>query len=468
MTATMEQGLNETVKVFANNNEEIINSGDTLSEDTNMEADPELNESNDDLTTSPSIMNDTSDTSSSIERDCSTSKAKPSAKVFKSFAQRLEELKAFKEQHSHCRVPSKFDSNPSLAAWCANLKQSYRLMQQGRKPILKLTEDKLNALEELGFEWKYSGRTPKASSKLKFATAVTQDDDKSNSKSDISRGSEISSEKNSDLSSEDLSEDTSKVKTSDTIGAEKCLKRKKCDGEIEDQQIPNLRKRRTPQRERSKSKTFHERLEELKEYKERFGHCHVSRNDKDHYSLGSWCHNLRGSFRANQKLNSGDVPILSQDKISALNEIGFDWTLKEPRQMKSFEERLQDLKEFKALFGHTRVPSGYEKNPSLAYWCNNLRNAYKMKKTGKKQYISLSQERIEALIEIGFEFGKKFGNIGKNEDNSNVTKISPFQANNQDETIKESDKSVVKEILEGEKEGGFIGLEGGVGPILFV
>ena len=430
-----------------------------------MGADPVMNESNEDLTSSTSINNDSI---SDLERDDSISKAKPSAKVFKSFAQRLEELKAFKAQHSHCRVPSKFDSNPSLAAWCANLKQSYRLMQQGRKPILKLTEDKLDALEELGFEWKYSGRTPKASSKLTFETAIPQDDVKSNSKSEFFRGAETSSGQTSDLSSEGLSDDTSKVTTSEIVGAQKCLKRKKCDAEIDDQQMPNNRKRKTPQRERSKSKTFHERLKELKEYKEEFGHCHVSRNDKDHYSLGSWCHNLRGSFRANQKLNNGDVPILSQDKISALNEIGFDWTLKEPRQMKSFEERLQDLREFKALFGHTRVPSGYEKNPSLAYWCNNLRNAYKMKKTGKKQYISLSQERIEALIEIGFDFGKKISTIGKSEDNRNATETGPSQAHNQDEAIKENEKPVDKEILEREKEKGLIGLEGGVGPILFV
>ena len=70
-----------------------------------------------------------------------------------------------------------------------------------------------------------------------------------------------------------------------------------------------------------------------------------------------------------------------------------------PKQNKttrmSWEERLEQLEEYKAVHGHCRVPYKYNENPSLGYWANNQRHSFK---SGK-----LSDERIADLNAIGFQ-----------------------------------------------------------------
>ncbi len=504
-TTTMDKELvtNEQQESFTSvRNDDGIGTDESTVSEAGMEEDSASNECNEEIDCAISPL---SSHNKEVEKhEDEAFKSKPIAKVFKSFDQRLVELKAFKSQYGHCRVPSKFESNPSLAAWCANLKQSHRLMQEGRKPILKLTEEKVDSLEQLGFEWKYSGRTPKVSktkasivlqsspghvekqTKFKMehpANHVHAENQQSfASSSEDSSGDVLPSSRTSDKKKSSTTRSCISFAGDDE--SKKSSKRKIEEVVTEEMQEGNdVVKKKTPRRERGKSKNFQERLQELKVYKDKFGHCRVSRNDKNHYSLGSWCHNIRGSYRANQKLDSGVDPILSQDKISALNEIGFDWTLKEPRQLKSFEERIEDLKEFKDLFGHTRVPSGYEKNPSLAYWCNNLRNAFKMKKTGKKQYISLTEDRIDALVAIGFEFGKKYSKPPGRIDVDGKASKGTSNEDCKEEEVKENIKSPrTRDIIAPSKENHMrvlnngqddgddelIKLEGGIGPILFV
>ncbi len=366
------------------------------------------------------------------------------SKVFKSFKERLEELKSYKSMYGDCRVPSKYETNPSMAAWCANLKQSYRLIQQGKKPILKLSQEKIDALQDAGFEWGYSARGRKSNASrflldLKTEEISTPPQERKNDFKDRTASSPLLIENTAGSLSAIEEND---LKSEDVAAAKRGVRKNE---QTEMQQVHPSAKRA---RKRTKTKSFDERIEELKEFKARFGHCRVSRNDSSYCSLGWWCHNMRGSYRETQKQINKDSLILSKNKIEILNTIGFDWTLKEPRQVKSFNERLDDLKKFKEIHGHTRVPTGYEKNPSLAYWCNNLRNAYKMRKTGKKQFISLSQERIAALKEVGFEFMKK---SHKNGERSTATDYGMI---GDSDYYSDSRKAV--------------SIEGGVGPILFV
>ena len=48
----------------------------------------------------------------------------PELTVHKSFKERIGELRDYKVKYGDCRVPARFESNPSLGKWCANLKQS--------------------------------------------------------------------------------------------------------------------------------------------------------------------------------------------------------------------------------------------------------------------------------------------------------------------------------------------------------
>ena len=66
---------------------------------------------------------------------------------------------------------------------------------------------------------------------------------------------------------------------------------------------------------------------------------------------------------------------------------------------KSWEDRFEELKDFKETFGHTIVPQHY---PNLGWWVNTQRKERKKLKAGKK--TSLTIERCLKLTEIGFVF----------------------------------------------------------------
>ena len=73
--------------------------------------------------------------------------------------------------------------------------------------------------------------------------------------------------------------------------------------------------------------SFNNRLEDLKAYKTKHGHCNVSRSEEKYKSLGKWCYDVRTSRR---KMENNEKPCinLSNDQIEGLTGIGFVWDLK--------------------------------------------------------------------------------------------------------------------------------------------
>ena len=57
----------------------------------------------------------------------------------------IDELKAFKKEHGHCDVPSKYQPNPALGSWVAGLRQ--------RNKRGKLDKKTIHCLNTLGFRW---------------------------------------------------------------------------------------------------------------------------------------------------------------------------------------------------------------------------------------------------------------------------------------------------------------------------
>uniref|UniRef100_UPI0009B050FF DEAD/DEAH box helicase n=1 Tax=Chlamydia suis TaxID=83559 RepID=UPI0009B050FF len=55
------------------------------------------------------------------------------------------ELKRFREEHGHCKVPQRYPQNPQLASWVSDQRVDFK---NG-----KLAEDRIARLEELGFVW---------------------------------------------------------------------------------------------------------------------------------------------------------------------------------------------------------------------------------------------------------------------------------------------------------------------------
>jgi len=75
--------------------------------------------------------------------------------------------------------------------------------------------------------------------------------------------------------------------------------------------------------------TFDERYAELMRYKEKFRHCNVPRSKSGEYqSLGSWCDNLRSSYKKIQKRQTPHTK-LTEDHIRQLEDADFIWSLRQ-------------------------------------------------------------------------------------------------------------------------------------------
>jgi len=113
-------------------------------------------------------------------------------------------------------------------------------------------------------------------------------------------------------------------------------------------------------------KSFDERIEELKAYKAKHGHVRVTlKQDK---SLGKFCATMRTARRG-----KGTGRVINEDRIKALDELGFTWADKDKTKTKSFEKRIEELKAFKEKHGHVHVTFKHDK--SLASFCADIRCA---------------------------------------------------------------------------------------------
>lgn len=84
----------------------------------------------------------------------SNSKSTPNkTKLMNSFDLHIDELRKFKEKHGHCFVPKPYKINRSLSNWITNLNYSYSLTLKGLPATIKLSQDRLDKLSELGFEF---------------------------------------------------------------------------------------------------------------------------------------------------------------------------------------------------------------------------------------------------------------------------------------------------------------------------
>jgi hypothetical protein len=71
----------------------------------------------------------------------------------------------------------------------------------------------------------------------------------------------------------------------------------------------------------------------------------------------------------------------------------------------AWNERFNELLDYKKNHGDCLVPQRYPQNPQLGVWVNKQRAEYKLFKEGKKS--SMTKERIQALESVGFIWAKR-------------------------------------------------------------
>ena len=72
---------------------------------------------------------------------------------------RMAELLEYKEMYGHCNVPSNYTPNRQLAVWVKRQRRQYKFFL-ATKPS-SMTEKRIKALEDVGFEWELRVRGAK-------------------------------------------------------------------------------------------------------------------------------------------------------------------------------------------------------------------------------------------------------------------------------------------------------------------
>ena len=133
-----------------------------------------------------------------------------------------------------------------------------------------------------------------------------------------------------------------------------------------------------------KSHDWRERFMELLEFKKLHGDCNVPQRWEKNPKLARWVSAQR------RERSRGE---LSDERYQQLDKIGFDWS----RGGLSWDERCEQLKEYKRLNKDYLVRARWKENPKLAAWVVEQRR-------DKRKGI-LVEDKIRRLVEIGFVWG---------------------------------------------------------------
>lgn len=131
---------------------------------------------------------------------------------------------------------------------------------------------------------------------------------------------------------------------------------------------------------------WHVRFKELLAFKAIHGNCRVPQKSVTYPSLARWVVYMRAQYKAGK---------LTKDKISKLEEAGFEWCADNSRATE-WNEKFKELERFERAHGHLNVLQ--HQNPALHYWCYMQR----CKRT------TLPLEQLIKLDKLGFDWGIYF------------------------------------------------------------
>jgi Helicase associated domain len=132
-----------------------------------------------------------------------------------------------------------------------------------------------------------------------------------------------------------------------------------------------------------KSHTWRSNYLALIAYKDRFGNCLVPQVWPENQRLASWVSTQR-DFRRRGRL--------TEERKHLLEKVGFEWFAGKG----TWEERFEEICEYRRVHGHCRVPARWKENRRLASWVVSQRSDRRRKE--------LRREYEAKLDEIGFEW----------------------------------------------------------------
>jgi hypothetical protein len=143
--------------------------------------------------------------------------------------------------------------------------------------------------------------------------------------------------------------------------------------------------------------SWREQFEQLVAFKRVHGHCNVPKRQG---SLGFWVQRQRAQKRKLDE-NRCLTTALWVKREKKLASIGFEWGRR--RVAVSWEQRFQELVDYKRVHGDIHVPSWKEN--TLSRWINEQRYVYRQKEKGER--TAMTVERQKKLESIGFVWRSK-------------------------------------------------------------
>jgi hypothetical protein len=96
---------------------------------------------------------------------------------------------------------------------------------------------------------------------------------------------------------------------------------------------------------------------------------------------------------------------MCEERIKNLESIDFYWVTEAASKQQTWDEMFEELKLFKAKYGHIDVSKTDADNPKLGKWVSNQRQGYRNYKAGNKQKREgMCEERINKLESIDFKW----------------------------------------------------------------
>jgi superfamily II DNA or RNA helicase len=263
-----------------------------------------------------------------------------------------QRLKNYQTQHGDANVPHLWKADIRLASWVCH-------QRQRRKKAI-ITDEQVRLLDELGFTWQLRERgnwEDRYQELLEFR--------EKHGHCNVFRAYE------------------KKPKLAAFVNS---MRTKKASGQLSEERKRLLEAIgfQWEVRDEINEDIWVARFQQLLTFKAAHGHCDVPSKWSEDPPLGNWVWRQRGYKRKG---------IIEPDRAKRLDEIGFNWRLDDDQPC--WTDFYEQLKNFKSLFGHCKVPGTCSNNPKLGVWARYQRQRLK---SGK-----LSTEKAKLLVEIGFE-----------------------------------------------------------------
>ena len=263
--------------------------------------------------------------------------------------ERIQELKAFKNEFGHCKVDRRLHPKHwSLANWVDHV----------RKKRYKISDQERQELDDLGFPWTLEYDTEEEEQLIAAASKQRQEEAAAAAAASADAGE-------GGVGGEDAD--------GDGEGGEDTKDGKKTPGT---KKVYRFRK------------SFEQRVKAFQEYKQIYKVDDVPYRPKDPQrfnGLAEWVKDVR---RGHLKI--------TKDQRKILNSVGFNWETKANRLNREWKSQLDKLKAYKAVHGHTNLPWNYPQDKALKEWTLTQK---KLQKKGQ-----LRQDRLKMLENIGFQW----------------------------------------------------------------